>query len=228
MAREFRQNLTWYRMVQWVCRTVFRAFFGLRYQGVENIPQVGPVIIAPVHLSFLDPPLVGCVVPRPMRFMAKEELFKPILGPLIRSVGTFPVLRGKGDTGALRTARATLEAGGVLLVFPEGTRNDGETLNPLQPGVLLLAEKTGAQIVPVGISGTELALPKGGKGLRRARLSLAFGRPFLVADIQVTGKALRAAFASELSDRLVEASRAAGLPLKIPAAQKAQVLDDPA
>ncbi|MFX6254409.1 lysophospholipid acyltransferase family protein, partial [Acinetobacter baumannii] len=89
-------------------------------------------------------------------------LFKGFIGWAITSLGTFPVARGTGDTGALRIARTTLENGGTLLIFPEGTRNDGQTLNPLQPGVLLLADKSAAQIVPVGIAGTHIALARGG------------------------------------------------------------------
>lgn len=216
MPKEFRQNRPWYRLIQFLTRQFFRIGFGMKVTGLENIPRTGPVIIAPVHCSYLDPPLVGCLVPRFMRFMAKEELFKGFVGWAITSLGTFPVARGTGDTGALRIARATLEGGGTLLIFPEGTRNDGQTLNPLQPGVLLLADKSQAQIVPVGIAGTDKAMPRGGK-MKRHPLHVHFAEPFRVADIGVTGKALREAFNRELAERLVAATHTAGLELKTPA-----------
>ncbi|MES1227662.1 MAG: lysophospholipid acyltransferase family protein [Armatimonadota bacterium] len=228
MAKEYRQNKPWYRLIQFITRTLFRIVFGLDVAGLENVPKSGPTIIAPIHCSFIDPPLAGCTCRRFMRFMAKEELLKGLLGALIKSLGTFPIARGQGDTGALRIAKATLEKGGTLLIVPEGTRNDGEYLNPLQPGVLLLADKSEAMIVPVGIAGTDKALPRGAKGIKRTRISIYYGKPFQVKELGLTGKALRAAFNEELSNRLVEATRMAGKEIKKPRESSAPASTDPA
>ena len=228
MAKEYRQNRPWYRLIQFISRTLFRLFFGMKVKGLENVPKTGPVIFAPIHCSFLDPPLVGCTCPRFMRFMAKEELFKGLLGAMIKSLGTFPIARGQGDTGALRIAKTTLEQGGTLLVFPEGTRNDGVYLNALQPGVLLLADKSKAKIVPIGIAGTDVALPKGAKGPKRAKITIYYAPPFQVSDLGVRGKQLRAAFNDELSNRLVDATRMAGKQISKPRESSDPASNDPA
>ena len=226
MAKEYRQNKPWYRFIQFITRVLFRVFFGMTVKGLENIPTTGPVIIAPIHCSFLDPPLVGCTCRRYLRFMAKEELLKGLLGALIKSLGTFPIARGTGDTGALRIAKSTLEKGETLLIFPEGTRNDGEYLNPLQPGVLLLADKSEAWIVPVGIAGTDRAFPKGAKRPRRFHITIYYAKPFQVKEIGITGKALRAAFNDEMFNRLMDATAVAGKQIKKPRAPTTPELVD--
>src|SRR5690606_17349628 len=96
---------------------------GVRVYGRENVPRTGPVIIAPNHVSMLDPPLVGWITPRVLRVMAKQELFGTSSLPrrafdyFIRSIGTFPVQRGRPDRKALRTAMAVLRRGNGLLLF---------------------------------------------------------------------------------------------------------------
>ncbi len=198
-------------------RVVFGLLGGIRVKGLENVPAEGPVLVAPVHMSFLDPPAVGCLMPRMTHFMAKEELFKtPVLGFLIRHLGTFPVKRGENDAGAIRLAIEILKEGRALIVFPEGTRGDSVTLGPVQPGIAMLAKRSGAQVVPVGICGTHKMLPKGQGRPRRARVNVVFGQPFGYADAAVPGneKASREAFAAELRRRLSAACAEAGLPLK--------------
>ena len=152
----------WYRFVRWFLKNLyFRFTGGFEGLGAENIPAEGPIIVAPTHLSYLDPPAVAVGKKRELTFMAKEELFGvPVLGWMIRSVGSFPVRRGGSDTESIRQALAILEAGRSLLVFPEGTRGNGEVLGDLNPGVAMLAKRTDAWVIPIAICGTHMLMPR--------------------------------------------------------------------
>lgn len=123
----------------------------VRVYGREHIPPPGtPLIVASNHRTGLDPFLIANSLPpgRYLQFMAKKELFMPIIGPIIRGGGSFPVDRSTNDLGAVRTSLRILQAGGTLGIFPEGTRGGGE----LQGGTALLALKGKAPVVPVGLS----------------------------------------------------------------------------
>lgn len=149
--------------------------------------------------------------------MAKEELFSHrIFGGLIRSLGAFPVKRGEGDTEAIRVAIKCLENGEAVLMFPEGTRGDGITMNPINRGVGMIAKKTGAPVLPVGVVGTNRAWPRGAKKLRRSKIILAYGKPFTYASCAegVSDREARDKFALELESRIIEQCRLAGLELR--------------
>lgn len=143
--------------VYWVARGLLWLlawlWFRWRIEGKERLPRTGPVIIFSNHASWWDIPLLGCAVPRRVRFMAKAELFRnPILGGLLRAVGAFPVHRHSADRHAIRQALAVLAAGEAMIIFPEGTRSrTGQLLKP-EPGTTYLAHKSGAPLMPVGIS----------------------------------------------------------------------------
>lgn len=162
------------------------------------MPRQGPLIVAINHLSLLDPILVGAALPRPVHFMAKEELFRyPLLGLLLRWVRAFPVRRGEADREAIASGLRILQAGGVVGIFPEGTRSlDGRLLS-LQGGTAFLALKSGAPIVPVAISGTERAMPKGAWWPRRVAVRIQVGTP--IQRLPDNGAAFK--------DRLQELSR---------------------
>ena len=200
----------WYWFVETLARVgAFQVFGGLTIIGRDNIPLKGPVIVAPNHLSHFDRPLVAGTVPRKVAFMAKEELFKvPVFGPMIRSLNAFPVRRGGGDTEAIRKTLERLAAGELVLVFPEGTRGDGKVLGPFNRGVALLAKRSGAAVVPTGISGTERKLPKGASIPRWAHATIAYGPPLRYADFPD-----RDAFADALRAAVHAACQRAGLPL---------------
>jgi 1-acyl-sn-glycerol-3-phosphate acyltransferase len=174
-----------------------RLWFGLRSEGVERIPAQGPVIIAPNHKSFWDAFFVGVAAPRHVRFMGKTELFEGRLGRLYVRLGAFPVRRGTADADALETARVVLRQGGVLALFPEGTRiRDPEGLGEPHSGAGRLALETGAPLVPAAISGSERLflgpLPKP----RRVRLS--FGEPIAVEGLDPSADTAHELVAEEL------------------------------
>ncbi|HWA83389.1 MAG TPA: lysophospholipid acyltransferase family protein, partial [Fimbriimonadaceae bacterium] len=169
------------------------------------------------HVSNLDPPAVACGTnKRQLAFMAKEELFKGLFGKLIASLGAFPVRRGDSDTEAIRKALALLEQGRAVLVFPEGTRGDGKTMGPINRGVAMLAKRSGAMVLPVGVIGTHVIAPKGGKGLKRHRTILAYGEPFTYEQTSTgqSEKENRELFARELERRIIALCAAHGLQLK--------------
>ena len=185
-----------YHVVRIVVAVPLLAWFRLRVSGAERIPG-GGAILAPNHKSFLDVFFLGLSLRRPVRYMAKAELFRGPLPPLLARLGAFPVRRGEADADALETACAILDAGGLLVVFPEGTRVDEpDALGSPHHGAGRLALESGAPIVPTAIEGTShLWL---GPVPKPRRVQISFLEPVAVAD---TGDA-RAALA-ELIDRRV-------------------------
>lgn len=143
-----------YAVAKTIFRALFRFLFRVRVTGAENLPSEGPVVLCSNHISWWDPPNVGCAVTRKVHFMAKEELFQiPILGFLITRMGAFPVRRGTADRTAIRRALEVLRQGGVLGLFPEGTRSRTGRLRPAEPGAALIAIRSGAPVLPVAIEG---------------------------------------------------------------------------
>ena len=112
-----------YTVVKNLLKILFRIFLRLRIEGAENIPKDGPLVIACNHLSLLDPPVLGTAATRKVHFMAKEELFVPVLGDIYRLLGAFPVRRGGADRAAIKHGIDILESNQVLAIFPEGTRS---------------------------------------------------------------------------------------------------------
>ncbi len=162
---------------------IFPLLGGREVYGVENVPSDGGAVIAPNHVSYMDPPLVAACLPRRTYFMAKRELFEPLLfGELIYSLYAFPVERGSGDRAALRRAIDLVRAGELVIIFPEGTRSRDGTIGEGQLGPAIVAGRAGRPIVPCAILGTDRMLPPGAKFIRRARFYIAFGEPVWVGD----------------------------------------------
>jgi len=155
------------RFTVWLALSLLWRF---RAVGVRGVPLEGPLIVACNHVSYFDPPALGVAMPRPVTYMAKEELFRiPLLGPVIRWLGAFPVDRKRGDVAAIKAAIRILETGAALGIFPEGTRNKDGTVRP-QMGVALLAAMSGATVLPAYVAGTAHAD-------RLAKITVAFGEP---------------------------------------------------
>lgn len=143
-----------YEIAKAVVRVYYRLFFRMKVEGLENIPKDGALMICANHKSFYDPPLLGAFLPFRLRFMAKEELFRnPLFGKLIRSLGAFPVHRGKSDVAALRGAMKMLHQGERLIIFPEGKRVKKDHLGKGKKGAAMIAVMSGVNILPIGIDG---------------------------------------------------------------------------
>jgi 1-acyl-sn-glycerol-3-phosphate acyltransferase len=186
-------------------RVVSKCVTRIHVEGLENVPTSGPLIIVANHMSNADPPLVhGYLTPalgRPMHILAKESLFVGPIGAFLRSQGITPVKSGGSDIEAYRTASAVLDAGNVLTVFPEGTRSRTGQLGDPKPGVAMLATRTHAPILPVGISGTDRFLGRGSRFPKiGARIVVRVGQPFTV-DVDKS-KARRAAM-DAVTDRIM-------------------------
>ncbi len=157
--------------------------------GVENVPRTGALIICPNHSATLDPPMVPAFVPRGDTWsMAKSEYFRnPLSNFIFRAYHAFPVVRHTADRTAVRWSLDLLKAGHALIIFPEGTRVEAGVLGPPEPGAGFLAQKAGCPVLPVGLTGTRECLPKGARWPRRTRVSITFGKPFVVLPKRVDG-----------------------------------------
>jgi 1-acyl-sn-glycerol-3-phosphate acyltransferase len=145
----------WQPEVRAIAGWAFRLESGLRVEGAEHVPRRGPVVIAANHRSMLDIPLLVVACPRPVIFMAKEELFRSrALGWFFNLLGGFPVQRDIADIRAIDVGLAVLERGDALGIFPEGRRSKTGEMLPYLGGAAWLALQVGAQIVPAGIQGT--------------------------------------------------------------------------
>jgi 1-acyl-sn-glycerol-3-phosphate acyltransferase len=174
-----------------------RLWFRLRIAGAEHVPREGAAIIAPNHKSFWDSFFVALGTRRHVRFMAKTELIQGRAGRLLVRLGAFPVRRGEADADALETAREILRQGGVLALFPEGTRvRDPETLGTPRRGAGRLALEMHVPLVPAAITGTERLFA--GPFPKPRRVQVAFAPPIPAGELESSPEA-----ASELTERLL-------------------------
>jgi 1-acyl-sn-glycerol-3-phosphate acyltransferase len=187
-AREKGISKPVYGLTRAIIVPLFRTYFRMRIDGADHIPREGAAVIAPNHKSFYDAFFIALTTPRPMRFMAKAELIEPWYGAYLVRLGAFPVRRGESDEDALETAREVLRQGGLLALFPEGTRiRDPDSLGEPKRGAARLALEEGAPIVPAAITGTDhlflgpLPKPK--------RVQVAFEEPVPVSALPSTPEA---------------------------------------
>ncbi len=166
-------------LVRHLTFVLFRLMYRLRYAGQTSIPLQGPVIYASNHQSNLDPPAIGCLVwDRPFISLARSGLFKfKLFAWMIRLPGAIPLRRGRGDAQAIRAAIDQLNAGGCVLMFPEGTRSTDGTVGPFKAGILVLVKRTRAPVVPVAVEGAYDIWPIGQRFPRlRGRIKVQAGR----------------------------------------------------
>lgn len=175
------------RACTFVARALARAVARVRITGaIDAIPRQGPVILAANHSSNLDPVVIGGFLTqsldRRVNWLGKKELFDiPVFGWLARNGGIHPVDRGAADVDAFRLARRILDEGHLLAVFPEGTRSPDGTLQAAKDGLALLAIRSGAPIVPIGIDGADRVWPKGRRLPRiGGHITVRIGEPFLL------------------------------------------------
>ncbi|MDQ3679337.1 MAG: 1-acyl-sn-glycerol-3-phosphate acyltransferase [Actinomycetota bacterium] len=196
-----RGQLLFYRVARDILAAFCRVYLRQRLEGTEHLPE-GPFVLAPVHRSNIDTPLVCAVTKRRLRFMGKETVWKyRQLGWALNALGGFPVHRGHADREALKRCLEVLDGGEPLVLFPEGTRQTGPLVKPLFEGAAYVATRAGVPIVPVGIGGSARAMPKGARMPRPVRVHLIVGEPILPDDVGPTGRASRRAVHA-LSERL--------------------------
>ena len=163
-------------------RAVCRAYFGLTFHGVEHIPTTGPVIIAPNHQTYADPPLVTIPVRRPVYYMAWSRLFSiPGFGWFIRRLRAFPVDIDARDSRATREVIRILRQGEAVMIFPEGERSRDGRLGPFKYGAFRLAASLDVPVLPVTIAGGHESWPPGQPLPRRGRMAITY-HPVVRAD----------------------------------------------
>lgn len=144
-----------YRIGWTLFRLLYSTCFHWRVFHPERVPVEGPVILASNHASFLDPPLVGSALTRPINYLARDTLFRfPVFGPILRSWNAVPVDREGTSPRGLRNIIDRLKAGGGIVLFPEGTRSHDGNLQPAKSGIGFVVIKCDAPVVPVRVFGT--------------------------------------------------------------------------
>ncbi|BCU79060.1 lysophospholipid acyltransferase family protein [Luteolibacter sp. LG18] len=182
----------------------FRSLFGMRVIGAEKLVTEGAVLVASNHESFLDPPLIGNLYRTEMWYLARKTLFRGFGAWLYPRWNAIPVDQDRPDMGSLKTVIKLLKEGERVLVFPEGERTLDGNLGEVQPGIGLVAVKSGAVIQPVRIRGAREALPRGSGRIRFARISVTVGDP-----IRLTAEEIKASHGKEgyqaISKRIMDA-----------------------
>jgi 1-acyl-sn-glycerol-3-phosphate acyltransferase len=200
-----RRKLTWaafapgcYWGATYLLRFVLVILGRWTVTGRENVPATGAVIVVSNHLNNADPPILAAgIVRRRIRYMAKIQLFKYPFGIVPRLYGAFPVRRFEADLAALLNAERILKAGGVIGMFPEGTRSRTGLLGKPHPGTALIALRSGAMVLPCAVIGTEqLGNPL--NILRKPKISIQIGRPISIAAVRRPSEAQ----VSELTEQI--------------------------
>ncbi len=160
-------------------------YFRLSRKGLRNVPRRGAVLFVANHCSHMDPPLLSLATGRPVTFLGKSDLFDiPFLGTYITLLGAFPVRRGEGDRGAIRTCVNLLKDGRALVIFPEGTRSpDGKPQEPKLGAAMVLSMAPETTVIPVRIEGSFEAFGGGKKFPLPKKISMTMGKPFRLADL---------------------------------------------
>jgi len=205
------------RSVRFLILVVAKLFGRIEIHGAERIPD-GPFVLAPVHRSNIDFALMSLVTKRRLRYMGKDSVFKyKLLNPFFFALGGFPVHRGSADRESLRLCTDVIALGQSIVMFPEGQRQLGPVVQELFDGAVYVAAKTGVPIVPVGIGGSEAAMPKGAKMIKPSRLVVVVGEPLEAPKPteggRVSRRAIReqtAALHTAIQDLFDDAQRRAG------------------
>lgn len=186
------RRTVWYLGARAILAVIIEAWFRPVVRGRGRVPLHGPAILAPVHRSFADFAFMSKLSHRKIFFMTKDELWKkPAFGKLVVYLGGFPVHREAADREALRRAQEVLERGQLLVLFPEGTRREGTTIGELHEGAAFLAARTGAPIVPIGIGGSDVSMPKGRRVPKPMRIRVVVGEPIRAPARTASGRVPR-------------------------------------
>jgi len=204
------------RVLALLSRIFARILARIEVDGVGNVPRQGAVILAVNHISNIDPFVAGAWVSatmhtRRIHWLGKRELFDwPVFGWICALGGVHPVDRGAADIEAYRLATRILESGYVLVIFPEGTRSPTGGLQEAKDGLTMLAMRTGAQIVPIGVNNTDAVWKKGKKlpsPFPRKTVTVHIGTPFRIEDVVPAGtprKAAKAIATTAIMGRIAE------------------------
>jgi 1-acyl-sn-glycerol-3-phosphate acyltransferase len=193
--------VTFYSFARSVVAGVFKPWYRIEVSGLEYFPKENGVLLCTNHIHNFDPLVVGITAPRPVHFMAKEELFKvPVLGNIVRKCNAFPVKRGKGDRESLRAGLKVLKDGNVFGLFPEGTRSKTGEIGKGLSGAGFFALRTEADVIPCAIIGPYKSLKT---------LKVVYGKPIAMEemrDVKASAEQVTELIMSEI-DKLIKEHR---------------------
>jgi 1-acyl-sn-glycerol-3-phosphate acyltransferase len=179
-GRDTRWNRLLYGIARQLVSNTLRIYTRGTVEGKENLPE-GAFVLAPIHRSYIDTPISSWVQVRRLRYLGKDTMWKyPWLGKVFTAMGAIPVHRGTIDREALRRCLDALQTGQPVVLFPEGERKDGPRVHPLLDGAAFLAARADVPIVPVGIAGSDRAMPRGAKIVRPHKVHVIVGEPIMV------------------------------------------------
>ena len=185
-----RWNRMLYGFMRQIIANTLRLYTRGTVEGKANLPD-GAFVLAPVHRSYIDTPISTWVQVRRMRYLGKDSMWKfERLGKLFTAMGAIPVSRGAIDREALKRCIDVLDSGQPLVLFPEGERKDGLIVHPLMDGAAFLASKAAVPLVPVGIAGSDRAMPRTAKFVFPRKVHVIVGEPFFV-ETKDNGRASR-------------------------------------
>lgn len=192
-----------YRTLRGAIWLIAKVLVRVTIVGSEHIPRTGGFILAPGgHRSILDTPLASLTGSRVLRYMGAETYFNiPGLGFFLRAMGGFPVERSMTDRAALRLSEEVLRNGEPLVVFPEGTRQEGPIVQPLKEGAAFLACRASVPIIPVGLGGAARAMPKGARYIRPSKVAIVIGAP-IHPPARAEGERVKRSAVKGVSDEL--------------------------
>ena len=199
----------WYHAVRYFCAILATVVMRWRATGQGNVPMTGGALLVANHVSFLDVVFLGIPLRRPLNYVARSTLFLPILGPFIRSVGAFPIQReGMGASGMKETLRR-LRSGGIVTLFPEGTRSADGQLGKLKPGIAVLVARVGVPVVPAAVAGMFEIWPRSRMLPVPNPIRIHYGRPIYPEELAgLDTEAITALIRDRMEESFLEASRA--------------------
>lgn len=189
-------------VARWIGTWLFKPVFRLHWHGARRVPAQGPVVLVANHSAFVDGPLLFGMFHRRAVFLVKQEMFRGVAGWALPRIGQLPVRRGEPDRAPLLAAQRVLRGGGLVAVFPEGTRGVGDAASA-QNGAAWLARSTNALVVPVVCRGTRR--PEGSGRRFRPRVDILVGEPFAVSETR--GRAGLAAATEQIRSALADLVR---------------------
>ena len=200
-----------YTVARFILFLLFKMFFNLRIFGKENFPVRGPVIVAPNHVSFLDPMIIGVGAPRKINYLARDTLFRRrIFAKILKWCHVSPIKRETGDINAFKLALSKLSQGKPLLIFPEGTRSKDGNLQEPKSGIGFLQASLKVSILPCYIKGSMEAWPRHSRFPKCSPVSVYFGKPLDIKDFSGTKRERYLNIAAQAMDAINGLKRNAG------------------
>jgi len=172
-----RRNIVWLTL-QYMMRVVFMFWLRFQARGLENVPKTGGGLVLINHQSFLDPPLVGVALQRPVSYLARHSLFRvPVISWVLRNTYVMPINRDAPGTASIRTALQRMNDGFLVGLFPEGTRSPDGKVGEFKPGFISMIRRAKVPVYPVGIAGAHEAMPRGGVRFWPQKVRVVYGKP---------------------------------------------------